>query len=639
MPKQKLRPTYTFDEDRLAALKAVLPEAFADGQINWDTLRDLLGDRLEDEGNDAEHFGLTWPGKRQSRRLAGQPSKGTLIPAPGEGVDEANTRNLFIEGDNLEVLKLLQKSYAGRVKMIYIDPPYNTGNDFVYPDDYSEPLESYLKRTGQMGEGGEMLTTNPKSDGRFHSNWLNMMYPRLRLARNLLSEDGVMFVSVDDNETHNLKLIMDEVFGGEMFVADIAVVNNLKGRSDRSHIATAHEHLLMYVMDEFESGGLVLDDKKLAEYNQVDERGRKFQWRDLRKRGGADSREVRPNLFFPIYLNEQDGTLSLEPRENYTLTIFPKKSDNSDGCWRWGKQKVAGQLYNLKATQVRNSDRWNISYRVFLEVEGQQRTSTPKSVWIGSQYSTDLGQRALKKSLPGVDFGSAPKAVGFIKEILQQSCNQDDICLDFFAGTCTTAQAVLELNREDDGNRHFIMVQLPEPTDNPDYPTIADIGKERIRRVIAQLKQEDKGKLALSTRETPEDLGFKVFKLARSNFKPWDAYEGEDTPQLELRFDEAETPLVPGWQTPDLLTEVILQQGFPLDSVVTPLAQFKANHIVAVESDFLDYRLVVCLDRAISDATTESLTLAPEDIFVCLDSALSDQAKARLSDICNLNVI
>lgn len=215
MSIEKLKPAFTFTEDRIAELRAVIPEAFADGKIDWDTLREVLGDYLEEDGADAEHFGLFWPGKRQARRLASVPSKGTLAPAPSEGVNEETTKNIFIEGDNLEVLKLLQKSYAGRVKMIYIDPPYNTGKDFIYPDDYIATLDTYLVSTGQKDGTGAILTTNPSSSGRYHSTWLSMMYPRLLLARNLLRDDGVIFVSIDDHEFHNLRMIMHEIFGEE----------------------------------------------------------------------------------------------------------------------------------------------------------------------------------------------------------------------------------------------------------------------------------------------------------------------------------------------------------------------------------------------------------------------------------------
>jgi len=246
MAVDKLRPSFTFTEDRLAELRAVVPEAFADGAVNWEALRDALGAHLEDEGSDAEHFGLTWPGKRQARRLAAQPSKGTLIPAIGEGVDEASTRNLFIEGDNLEVLKLLQKSYAGRVKMIYIDPPYNTGGDFVYNDDYSEPIETYLRRTRQASDEGELQVTNTAASGRFHSNWLNMIYPRLRLARSLLREDGLIFVSINDIELHHLRSVMDEIFGAEGFVGNFTWQSKKGGGSDKEGVVNDQEYILCY---------------------------------------------------------------------------------------------------------------------------------------------------------------------------------------------------------------------------------------------------------------------------------------------------------------------------------------------------------------------------------------------------------
>ena len=225
MSYKRLRPTFTFDAERLEQLKAIAPEAFADGSINWETLHAALGDHLEDEGSDAEHFGLFWPGKRAARRRASEPSIGTLIPMPGEGVNEDTTRNIFIEADNLDALKLLQKAYAGRVKVIYIDPPYNTGNDFVYHDDFREAQDKYLRRTGQISEQGQFLTTNTKADGRYHSSWLSMMYPRLRLARNLLSDEGVIFASIDDNEVQSLRTLMSEIFGEENFITQITIRN------------------------------------------------------------------------------------------------------------------------------------------------------------------------------------------------------------------------------------------------------------------------------------------------------------------------------------------------------------------------------------------------------------------------------
>ncbi len=246
MPHERLRPSFSFDEEKLKQLQQIVPEAFADGKINWEVLKDTLGEQLEEEGTEAEHFGLVWPGKRQARKIASVPSKGTLIPAKGEGIDENNTKNIFIEGENLEVLKLLQKSYAGKIKMIYIDPPYNTGNDFIYNDNFTEPLNEYLKYTGQMDEEGRLLTTNKNADGRFHSKWLNMMYPRLRLARNLLREDGVIFISIDDNEVAHLRKICDEIFGEENFVSTVIWQKKYSPQNDAIYFSNMHDFILCF---------------------------------------------------------------------------------------------------------------------------------------------------------------------------------------------------------------------------------------------------------------------------------------------------------------------------------------------------------------------------------------------------------
>lgn len=328
MPIKKLRPSFPFTDDRLAQLKAVVPEAFADGKINWETLKQALGEFLEDENPEAEHFGLFWPGKREARRLAILPSKGTLVPASGEGIDEDNTRNIFIEGENLEVLKLLQKSYAGRVKMIYIDPPYNTGNDFVYKDDFKEPLEEYLRRTGQADENGKLLTTNTKAGGRFHSNWLNMMYPRLVLARQFLREDGAIFVSIDDNEVHNLRTIISEIFGEENFIAQIIIQSNPRGRQSERFVATVHEYLLVFAKNSKECSlfGSSLTEDQLKEFKYEDQNGQKYRLLGLRQRGSASRRQDRPNMFYPLYVNPRNGKVTMEEDRQFSIEVLPKKS-------------------------------------------------------------------------------------------------------------------------------------------------------------------------------------------------------------------------------------------------------------------------------------------------------------------------
>ncbi len=302
MPIAKLRPSYSFTEDRLERLKQVVPEVFADGKVNWEALRELLGEWLEDESQPAERFGLFWPGKRQARRAAATPSEGTLVPCPGQGVNEETTRNLFIEGDNLETLKLLLKSYAGRVKMIYIDPPYNTGNDFVYRDDYREPLEDYLRKTGQADEQGRLLTTNTAAGGRYHSNWLNMIYPRLVLARQLLREDGVIFASIDDNEVHNLRQVMGEVLGEENFLACLIWHRRqVPDNRNINNISTDHEYVLA-----FQRGAAILTGtaKNLSKYSNPDNDPR-GPWMSDNLTGLANAEE-RPNLHYDL-VNPETG--------------------------------------------------------------------------------------------------------------------------------------------------------------------------------------------------------------------------------------------------------------------------------------------------------------------------------------------
>lgn len=322
MPITKLTPENNtpYLDDRLQALQQAVPEAFADGKINWEALREVLGEDLE-EGGCEEYFGLNWPGKREARKRAATPSRGTLVPVPGEGVNKDETENLFIEGDNLEVLKLLQKSYAGKIKMIYIDPPYNTGNDFIYNDDFTEPLEAYLDYTGAKGEGGELLTTNTRADGRFHSKWLSMMYPRLILSRQFLRDDGVIFVSIDDNEVQHLRQMMNEVFGEENFIKEIVIYNNPRGRQSDKFIATSHEYLIAYSksIDSCELFGKPLSEEQIREYRYLDEKQEKFRYLGLRQRGSASLREDRPAMYYPIYVNPDTNKISLEKSNNYSI--------------------------------------------------------------------------------------------------------------------------------------------------------------------------------------------------------------------------------------------------------------------------------------------------------------------------------
>ena len=657
----KLHPTFTFDQDRLDALRAIAPEAFADGKVNWDALREALGDRVEDEGRDAEHFGLFWPGKRDARRLASQPSAGTLRPAPSEGVNEATTRHVFIEGDNLEVLKLLQKCYAGRVKMIYIDPPYNTGNDFIYSDNFTQPLEEYLRATGQADGMGRVLVTNTKADGRYHSSWLSMMYPRLRLARSLLRDDGVILVSIDDNEVHNLRQIMHEVFGEENFITMFTWEKTQHFGRQKLNVYSNADYVLAFAKNLQNAAGLrarrlverIVEDLEDAPLYNASNRtteitfpagGVKFNIPD----GIYDhSTDLKYQLLTSVHVedgvNANEFTLRFRSRWSQSTVI----EEWSKGATYWVKSQ------NFAIRVIYQDDKTSLSSprQMLFSNAGNPLVTCSR---FGQKVGTSEEGTSELNTLLGVEFEEMyPKPESLIEYLLslvfdeeEQKLAADGIVLDFFAGTCTTAQAVLHLNRIDSGTRQFIMIQLPETTP-PDsearragYATIADVGKERIRRVIQRMQAEDAGKLITGRdREAPEDLGFRVFKLDRSNYKAWSDFEGGDVAELQTLFDRFQSPLVEGWKSEDVLVEVMLMEGFPLDSTTEALPEFTHNTITRVSSDLVAHRLFVCLDEGVHDETIAALALGEDDIFICLDAALTDEAKVRLEDGRRVKVI
>lgn len=656
MSVKKLRPSFTFTEDRLEQLKKVVPEAFADGRVNWDTLREALGEWLEDE--ETEHFGLTWPGKREARRLAALPPKGTLLPVPGEGVDEETTQNIFIEGENLEVLKLLQKSYAGRVKMIYIDPPYNTGNDFIYPDDYSEPLETYLRRTGGMDEAGSLLTTNTRASGRFHSNWLNMMYPRLLLARQLLHEAGVIFVSIDDNEVHHLRQLMNEVFGEENFITTFVWEKTQHFGRQKENFYSNVDYVIVYAKNLYSQQSL---KRRLLVERLLDE----LEDAPLYNASNPTNQVVFPSgsTVFKI----PDGVYTQTEDDKYRL-LSPVEVRNGRNVEdfilefksRWSPETVIEEFEKGAQFLIKSA---NFAVRVIYQ-DDKTSLSSPKQLLFTNPNNPHATYSRFKSKVGTNEEGTVqlnellgikiehmyPKPVSLIGYLLSLLYDEDEerfvgdgIVLDFFAGSSSTAQAVFEVNRSiGTGNLSFVIVQLPEPTkpdsvaQNAGFQTIAEIGKERIRRVSAKMKAEREGQMDLNP---DEDLGFKVFRLSRSNFREWEPFVGSELAQLEMQFDQHVTPLVDGWQERDLLIEVMLQEGFPLHSKISLQEGFQENRVYLVEADFHVHRLFICLDKNIADLTIQQLALRTEDVFVCLDSALTDQSKARLADACNLHVI
>lgn len=485
--------------DKIAALfpNCITERKDAEGKvtlaIDFDKLRQELSSEIV-EGRE-ERYQFTWPDKKKAILLANSPINATLRPCREESVDFDNTQNLYIEGDNLDVLKCLKETYLGKVKMIYIDPPYNTGNDFVYEDDFAESTSEYLANSGQYDEQGNRLVTNSESNGRFHTDWLNMIYPRLKVARDLLTEDGVIFISIDDNELENLKKVCNEIFGEENFIGQISVVNNLKGRNDKKDIATCHEYILIFSKSEFAAGGMPLTEEQRRSFNLVDKNGNPYQLRDLRKRGRPDRREDRPNMYFPIYYNEETKKCSLDYHEGW-VAIVPLRGDGSDGRWRWGKERVLANLSILEPYYSNISHKWGIQHRVYLNPvlapsadfddeydEVQERVSKSKSFWMGGELSTDVGRRQMKELFNNAYF-DYPKSVALILNTMYLGSDTNSIILDFFSGSATTAHAVMQLNAEDGGNRKFIMVQLPELTDEKSevykagYKNICEIGKE-----------------------------------------------------------------------------------------------------------------------------------------------------------------
>lgn len=479
-------------------------------------LRQLLGDNAVEDAPEAYEF--NWVGKQAARAEVLKPIKKTLRPVKEDSVDWDNTQNLYIEGDNLEVLKLLQKSYLGKVKMIYIDPPYNTGNDFVYHDDFAMSADEYAEASGSVDELGNKYIKNMDSNGRFHSDWCSMMYSRLMVARTLLKEDGVIFISIDDNEVENLRKICDEVFGESNKIAQLVIENNPRGRQSDAFFATSHEYLLCYAsnIDSATITGMSLSEKQKAEYKYEDEIGR-YRLLGLRQRGVASLREDRPEMFFPIWVNPEDSSISLTYVEDWE-EVIPKKSDGREGRWMWGKQKCINESNRLVAKLVSTRREFDIFVKDYLNKDGEQRTRKYKTIWSDKILNNQIGTQEVKAILGG-DYMSFPKSTEYIKTIIQTGTSSSSLILDFFSGSATTAHAVMQLNAEDGGNRKYIMVQLPEETPEDSearkagYNTIPDIAKERIRRAGKKIKEES----PLTTADL--DTGFRVFRLDESNYE------------------------------------------------------------------------------------------------------------------------
>lgn len=620
-------------DERMEQLEALFPEVFAEGQIDFNKLKTALGESVD---TGPQRYGLNWAGKREAFHNVQTLSTGTLRPVPEESINFDNTENLIIEGDNLEVLKLLQKSYYGKIKMIYIDPPYNTGNEFIYPDDFREGLQTYLSYTKQVNEEGVAQTTNKETSGRFHSIWLNMMYPRLYLARNLLQEDGVIFISIDDNEIDNLKLLLNEIFGEENFFAQIIVRANSRGQTYKQ-IAKTHEYLLIYTksketeLNELEKIG---DSDDL---NLVDNIS-KFNIRELRNRNPKFGRHNRPNLFYSIFVNpkvkDKDGfyPISLKKDKNYSIEIMPLNSLNKESCWRWGKSKLDKNLNtNTLDSNVVAKKKVDGGYGIYEKY--RKTTYKPKSIWTDNSFLTETGTIELKE-LGLADYFDFPKPIGLIKQCIDIATEDGDIILDFFAGCGTTGESVIKKNIEDESDRNFILVQLPEPTGKKKLSTLAEVCKERIRKVTLSLKKNVNAKgqqeLNLESQEFLasyiKQVGFKSLKLDSSNFSLWDGEKAIDPEYLENQLKLYAEHVNSERTQFDILYEILLKTGFSLTSNIEEQKFGKLN-VFNIEEG----ALVVCLEDKVDQTGLGAIIESKPRQVICLDCAFqhNDQLKTN----------
>ena len=632
MDKLKMHSVNKVDEN-IAKIGALFPNCLTErknenGEVEYAIDFDMLKQELSAvvvEGNE-ERYQFTWPDKKKSILLANAPIAKTLRPCREESVDFDNTENLYIEGDNLDVLKLLQETYLGKIKMIYIDPPYNTGNDFVYNDDFSQSTEEYLANSGQYDEENNRLVANTESNGRFHTDWLNMIYPRLKLAKDLLREDGVIFVSIDNNEIANSQKSCDEVFGHDNCLGIIANINNPKGRSDDKYIATAHEYLLVYAksIESVDWYGFEPTEEITKRYNKVDNKGKQYREIDLRKTGENDLREDRPNLFYYFYYSESNGDFYPDKndycKDGY-IQIKPQREDGKEGNWRWGIDTAKKQISDLVPKFMPARKVWGVMQKDYLEGRSWVK---PTTSWTFKDVNSERGTEEFinlgfdKRVFP------KPKPLGTIKRSLKLSTQNDDIILDFFSGSATTAHAVMQLNAEDGGNRKFIMVQLPEETDEKSeahkagYKNICEIGKERIRRAGVKIKEES----PLTTANL--DTGFRVLKLDSTNMK--DVYYNPEEFEATL-FDTLEDNIKEDRTPEDLIFQVMLDLGILLSSKIEE-TEIAGKKVFNVADNFL----IACFDENVTDETITAIAKQKPYYFVMRDSSMASDSVATNFD-------
>jgi adenine-specific DNA-methyltransferase len=616
-----------FQTELAAQLAEIVPETISDGKIDVLKLQELLA---QDAAETSERFGLFWPGKQRSMRMAQMPTSATLRPEREKSKDWRDTKNVFIEGDNLEVLKILQKHYHGKVKMIYIDPPYNTGKDFVYPDNYKEGLESYLEWTKQVNEEGRKLATNSETEGRYHSNWLTMMYPRLKLSRNLLSAEGVVFISIDDNEQDNLKKICNEIFGEANFVAQLPTIMNLKGNNDQFGFAGTHEYTFVYAknINTVKLNQFMVEDDALDAWEE-DPIGLFKRGANLKATGADAPRAKRPNMYFPIYVSE-NLEISLEPRPGWA-EVNPI-TDGQDVRWRWSKEKFKSDMEDVIVVPSGNSFTFYKKQRPAL---GEVPSSKPKSTFYKPEYSSGNGTAVVKRLFDGKKVFDNPKPLSLIEDFIQIGLGNSGIVLDLFAGSATVAHAVMAMNSVDGGTRSYIAVQLPEPTKEDSeakqlgFLNIADVSRERIRRAGQGLTSNE-GLLADIAKL---DTGFRSYRLSETAFTKWQSISDGDRTTLEQHLFDVRDSASDESNAEQLLVEILLKQGYSLSEEVENIS------IAGLDLYSVGGGLVIAhMNEHIKpslDALREVVDASPQRI-VFLEDAFQgdDELKINLVQLC-----
>ncbi len=623
--------TYDHTAYLRAELLRLFPEAFTDGStIDFERIRESIGER-GDSGR--EKYGMDWPGRRECIKILQQRSAATLRPRFDLGVSAEVSGNVFIEGDNLEVLKLLRHAYSGRVAAIYIDPPYNTGNDFIYPDDFSDSLARYLEYSGQLGADGGRVASRVETAGRFHSRWLSMMYPRLHLARDLLRSDGFIFISIDDNEVANLRKICDEVFGEANFLGGITIQTNPKGRSHDRHLSLTHDYVLVYAKDDAcvdnELGIAKSDEEIGTDYPKTDAKGpyRELELRNTHRKFG---RHNRPRLYYPLYADELSGRIAIDPGPGL-VEILPDWDDGFPGCWTWNRKTATSGVNELLAKRVKGALKVYRKARAHL-ADGSAVKKKSKTILVEKAFATEKGQAVVDALLAPGAFPS-PKPVELVKYLLSMVPDKDGLYLDFFAGSGTTGQAIYELNKADGGRRRFVLVQFPEPLgDSVEAgpakkllersgmaPNIASLTRERLRRATVESGGE-----GLPSNDGLA-LGFRYFQLDRSNFSAWkgDAAEAAGLgDQLRLFVEH----ILPGRSDDDIVYELALKRGFSL-TVRIEYADMGGAKVAKIDRG----QMLICVSRRLTQEAVRAMVAAKPASVVCLDEAFAHDEQLKIN--------